>query len=344
MTPATSCPRLFEVEALRNGRLSGNERAHFERHLSQCAACRREAQALESLAAALRRSPAHAPDELHVRRERTRLLAAFDRALVTEPARRKVPLWSALAACAVIAALALVFVQSRNPETASPAPSASSVATAARALVQPSTGAVWTRSVQPGRERMVLTHGTLTIQVTHAANEPGVIVVLPDGELEDTGTTFTVAVENGVTTRVAVQEGSVVLRLRHRAAIALAAGDSWQSSSEPTVPAEATALPPTTTPAPPSSRISPARTRTASEAFREAVSALEAGDNAGAASRFERFLASHPRDARTEDAAYLRVLALKRAGATGAMKAAARDYLQRHPSGFRRREVSSLLE
>ena len=343
MTPATSCPRLFEVEALRNGRLSGNERAHFERHLSQCAACRRESQALESLALALRRSHAETPDELHVRRERTRLLAAFDRALVTEPARRKAPLWSALAACAVIAALAFAFVQTRMPETASPAASAAPSAaseTAARALVQPSAGAIGMRSDQPGRERIVLSHGTLSIQVTHAANEPGVIVVLPDGELEDTGTTFTVAVENGVTTRVAVQEGSVVLRLRHRSAIALNAGDLWQSQP---APAESTSPPVTATPPAPS-RIAPARTRTASEEFRDAVSALGAGDNAGAAARFERFLASHPRDARTEDAAYLRVLALKRAGAAGALKAAARDYLRRYPNGFRRREVSELVE
>ena len=48
----TACPRLFEVEALRDGRLGGGpERASFERHTKVCTACAREAQALEAMAA-----------------------------------------------------------------------------------------------------------------------------------------------------------------------------------------------------------------------------------------------------------------------------------------------------
>src|SRR5688500_17612150 len=76
-----SCPRLFEVEALRDGRLTGVERASFERHLGTCVDCSREADALDNLGRALRERAPSAPDELHVRRERTRLLAAFDGSL-----------------------------------------------------------------------------------------------------------------------------------------------------------------------------------------------------------------------------------------------------------------------
>jgi anti-sigma factor RsiW len=91
MKPA--CPRLFEAEALRDGRLAGAELAGFERHLGVCPHCSREVEALQALGNALR-APALAPaeaDELHVRRERTRLLAAFDAALVPPERARRSP-------------------------------------------------------------------------------------------------------------------------------------------------------------------------------------------------------------------------------------------------------------
>src|SRR5882672_11032162 len=83
------CPRLFEAEAMRDGRLARAELASFERHMSLCPVCSREVRALDALAEALRVSPQHNADadELHVRRERTRLLAAFDGMLV-RPERR----------------------------------------------------------------------------------------------------------------------------------------------------------------------------------------------------------------------------------------------------------------
>jgi hypothetical protein len=58
--------------------------------------------------------------------------------------------------------------------------------------------------------------------------------------------------------------------------------------------------------------------------------------------RSTRFLEQYPRDSRSEDAAYLRVLALRRSGDDSAMKAAAYEYLSRYQAGFRRSEVESL--
>ena len=72
------------------------------------------------------------------------------------------------------------------------------------------------------------------------------------------------------------------------------------------------------------------------------MSALDGGDNRTAAARFAAFLATHPRDARAEDAAYLRVIALQRAGDAASMKEAAIQYLRRYPNGFRRAEVEAL--
>ena len=51
--------------------------------------------------------------------------------------------------------------------------------------------------------------------------------MLPDGELEDIGTTFTVSAEDGRTTRVAVQEGSVVLRIHGQPPVAIGPGETW---------------------------------------------------------------------------------------------------------------------
>jgi hypothetical protein len=48
------------------------------------------------------------------------------------------------------------------------------------------------------------------------------------------------------------------------------------------------------------------------------------------------------RDPRAEDAAYLLVIALQRASDLPGARAAARDYLQRFPDGFRRAAIEPL--
>ena len=70
MTPA-SCPRLFEVEALRDGRLLGAELRSFERHLATCSDCARESELFERLGQALRSNASGSVDELRVRRLQT---------------------------------------------------------------------------------------------------------------------------------------------------------------------------------------------------------------------------------------------------------------------------------
>jgi anti-sigma factor RsiW len=350
---ARSCPRSFEVEALRDGRLAGAEREAFERHLTVCSSCAHESEALQALATALRAGSANA-DDLHVRRERTRLLAAFDRSLI-EPERRDLRPFVGLLAAALLVAVVLVSWRARSTEMP--------VSRASNAVVEAKGTAVWSKRTDKNRETVVLERGALRIQVTHASGEGPILVLLPDGELEDTGTTFTVSAEDGHTTHVAVEEGSVVLRLRGHPPMTIVAGDSWRANANPSVVASASPAP-SAVPVPPTSATNVRRPEPTSRSavpnapptappatatvvadsaadFRAAMALLDAADNERAAAAFANFGASHPHDARAEDASYLRVIALQRAGSI-AMKAAAEDYLRRYPTGFRRAEIEPL--
>ena len=339
MTPS-SCPRLFEVEAMRDGRLAGAELASFSRHLASCSACSREAQALEGLARRLRKSCEDGTDELRVRRERTRLLSAFNQSLVA-PERR----WEArrlLLAPAVVALLALSLYavwRARSPEP----PAA--VAAAPGIVVRADSAAVWSERSELGRKKLVVEHGALWIHVEPAPQTGRLLVVLPDGELEDRGTTFSVSVENGHTARVAVEEGKVILRLRGHEPVTIEAGKSWTSGARPTPPAPASAPAAGSAPvAPASAKRAPAAlpSTDASSEFRAAVAALNGGNSRDAAAKLTTFLQRYPRDARAEDAAYLRIIALQRSGDSAAMKEAALAYLRRYPTGFRRAEAEKL--
>jgi hypothetical protein len=349
MSPAP-CPRLFQVEAARDGRLTGAELANFERHMTCCPACVREAKALDGLADALRapRDDIRGEDVLHARRERTRLLAAFDRALVAPEHGLGARRWLQLSAAAA-AALVAAWIVLRGVRTP-PQPVRSS------AIVHADSAAVWSERRNGNREVIDLARGALWVHVDHSSGQERLLVVLPDGELEDTGTTFTVSAEDGHTTRVGVQEGHVVLRVRGQAAAAIGPGETWMPSAPPAAYASASAVRPADTLAaapsdaverttPPPSLAAPAASAHASNAsvdFRTAMTALDLGDNPQAAAAFASFLEKHSGDPRAEDASYLRVIALQRSGDRAGMRQAALEYLHRYPTGFRHSEVDPL--
>ncbi len=338
---SASCPRLFEAEAMRDGRLAGAELASFERHIASCAACAREVRELEALAEALRAGEEHRPDELHVRRERTRLLSAFNRVLVA-PERPRRPRFLLLLPTAVaLVAIAFVFSRPRAPEHGELAPAT---------VVRADPSAVWSERAEGTGKKLFLERGVLWIKVDRPPGAGPLLVVLPDGELEDSGTTFSVNVENGRTTRVAVEEGAVVLRIHDEPPLTIKRGETWIPKVRATSPTVPSAPPSTELPLPParSARTSSSPVPSAAPGpdpsgdFRAAMNALGSGSHRQAAAAFERFLATHPRDPRAEDAAYLRIIALQRSGDSSAMKEAALAYLRRYPQGFRRAEAEKL--
>src|SRR6478736_3652179 len=122
-----ACPRLFEVEALRDGRLAGAELARFQSHLGLCSVCAAEARALDALALdLLAPSDFGEADELHVRRERTRLMAAFDAGLMPTARPRAGRSWFvpafALGLLSVLGVLAFIFWPARPLPAAAHAP------------------------------------------------------------------------------------------------------------------------------------------------------------------------------------------------------------------------------
>jgi TolA-binding protein len=363
------CPRSFDVEAMRDGRLAGPELASFARHLAACPSCLREARALDGLAEQLRATGGDA-DELHVLRERVRLLAAFDRELLARdlPVRGLRRLRWPGAALALAAACLVIWWRLHPVRPAI-------------AVVSPNGDAVWSQHTEGLRREIVLVRGALSIHVDHGSGRGRLVVRLPDGELEDQGTTFTVTVADGQTTRVAVDEGSVRLAIGGRAPVVVGAGETWTrepprhaADAPRATGAAALASPSAAVPAPPAAvsvaavgarpargptaasrtagpRPSPAR-RAAVVAtpalpdpavdFGAAVAVLDVGAHREAAAAFATFLARYPQDPRAEDAAYLRVIALERCGAQGDMKRAAHEYLRLYPAGFRRAEVERL--
>jgi hypothetical protein len=335
---------------MRDGRLTGRKLVSFGRHMTTCRACAREANALDELAHALQQEErAGAPaDELRVARERTRLLADFDRALLAE-GRLGPRRWLRWSAAAVAVACGLFVAARARP----PSP----VAGGSSAVISPAGGTIWSKQIDGDAETIVLARGALAIHVDHAGSRRGrLVVVLPDGELEDIGTTFTVKVADGHTQQVAVQEGSVLLRVHGSAPVALNAGETWTVGEAP-APSPVAA----TRPAPIALQADAAKTKreprqdkarahaplepdepAQSTEFRAAVRLLERGDDCEAAAGFAKYVASYPNDPRAEDAAYLRVIALQRCGSDDDMKRAAREYLGRYPSAFRRAEVERL--
>lgn len=332
---------------MRDGRLTGPELVAFARHMNTCRACAKEAKTLDGLAEALRVGPSgEVRDELHVARERTRLLAAFDRSLVSSERRRG--RWFLPVAAAAAALCVFLLGRSRPGEP---------IARRSDAVIRADADTVWSQHVGTDVETVVLERGALSIHVDHSPSHLGRFVVeLPDGELEDIGTTFIVSAANGHTVRVAVQEGSVLLRLGGRPPLALSAGQTWTSDAGLGAQVEPSVSPPTD--APRTARLEPRRVERAqtapppaapappipdvSQEFRAAVRSLEAGDACGAATDFATFVTVHPRDSRAEDASYLRIIALQRCGSEEGVKRAARDYLGSYPAGFRRAEVERL--
>jgi hypothetical protein len=203
-------------------------------------------------------------------------------------------------------------------------------------------------------ERIRLAAGVLRVSVPHQHQGHRFLVTLPDGEIEVRGTRFEVEVRDQRTRRLEVRDGLVALRLAGRHEQLLAAGSRWSppaSVGEPEVvarhdgPGSSAAGPvlPASAPAPHALRAAAPRVATETLAsFVAGLDALHRGDLAAAATLFAAFEREHPDDDRAEDAGYLRVVALRRVGTSGAA-AAAESYLRRYARGARRWDAVALI-
>jgi hypothetical protein len=119
-----SCQRLWQVEAARDGRLSGSELSNALRHRSECADCSQATRELDELGRRLKamRVPHVAP--LAHKRTRQALLGAWNAQLLAEPLpRTKLRVVLVAASCAIgSAALALGYPLLRGAARSSESP------------------------------------------------------------------------------------------------------------------------------------------------------------------------------------------------------------------------------
>jgi hypothetical protein len=343
------CSRLWEAEAAEDGRLDPTALASFERHSSTCAPCSLERAAL----AHLRSMTAHIPLSPVSQLERKRLRAAIlkqsnERLVRPEPQHR----WRI--AVLLIAAMAVVaggwgFSQRTRPS--------SDVQAFTRNVVYELTPigvARWSLQREGPETRVVLADGTVSVHVAKLSIGQRFVLALPDGEIEVRGTRFVAHVDRSHTRDVGVSEGSVALRIASSPERILGSGESWTAEPDETMVADPPLDTASTKRAPASASIRsvrpsshPADEEVAHDAsagalFADAMSAFSSGTYRTADALFARFEQKFPNDARSEDAAFLRIVIAKRLGDPASVSRLAGEYLQRHPRGFRRNDVERL--
>jgi len=363
-----ACTRAWQAEALEDGRLSGAERASFERHAASCAECARELRALVRLRQGAEWLPASTPTPLEHRRQRQALLRRASELSQRAPVQPRRPRFAAFVLSGALMAAVCVGFGLGAWRSGSEA----SVALAAPTYrLDASPGASWQTIEEGAALRLRLGSGSFMLEVDKLTAVQRFVLELPDGELEVIGTHFGVRVEPEGTRRVEVTEGRVALRLRDALPISLGAGESWTAEREaaraaappsvpaaepPSTPAPAaaapserplararqTALPETKRALEPPSGEQAAAAGTHNDDFARAMAAFGAGDYGQAERLFQDFERRHAEDARQEDSTFLRAVARARRGDAAGARATARQYLERYPNGLRAPEAERL--
>ena len=343
---AHSCPRSWEVEAARDGRLTGDALASLDRHLADCRACLSERRAMEQLSQRLRNA-APSLDSVALRRLRQSTLDRAD-ARIGGRSRRVTLSRSALGVATAVALVALTVRGSwRRSRVVAKSAAPSEILSPSVVVTMPEGDARWARALIDGREQITLLEGTLAIRVRRRPAEPRMVLVVPDGEVEDLGTVFGATVREGHTVELSVSEGAVVFHRKDGGDMRVDAGGSWSSpvTIATTTAATARMLTPAMSPvtsaaprptaalgiAPPvgpgknGSALTPAAPMTSTTSHSTASSAPATGADA------------------EQDALYLQIVALVREGRADEARLAAKDYLRRFPQGFRRAELEALV-
>jgi TolA-binding protein len=348
------CDRLWEVDALREGRLGDKDAASFQRHTATCAECRQRLakdEHLRELALAL---PIAEPTELELRRLRSRVLSDVATGAMPRPPQRW-PLLAFLTVLVVAGSGGWLLLSRRSPPlvatpalparaTDTPIVSAPSTPQSLAGSVTPIAPARWTQLREDSTERVTLDDGAIRVHVRPQQPGERFLVVLPDGELEVRGTTFDVSVTHGATTQIHVDEGIVELRLTDVRPVRLESGATW-AAPPPTGPVAAAQTPsPAPAPRPSAGRsLAPATPQDGAQAYANAVRLLQDGRAEDAASAFHALVLASPHTQEAEDASYLEAVALARMGRGDAAALAAEHHLASFPGSFHRKEASMLV-
>ena len=307
------CPRLWQVEAARDGRLTGSDLSSALRHRTECADCGQEARALAELGQQIEAVQTQPVDPLRQRRTRQALLGAWNEHLLAEREPRARRRSALIAASCVVGAVALAALYPR----ARPAlTNAEHPRPPFEVVAKP--GTRWHVLEAPNSLRLALDEGVASFTIRRPSGQRA-FVDLPDGQIEDLGTVFEVEVQGQRTRRIAVSAGRVFVRLKAQPEFELNAGQSWSAE--------------------PSQKIA---------AVPQATAEASAGSNAVARAPAMKSRDAQPQPPRTaaratldtaEDDAYLHIVDLLRNGHPLEARAKAKQYLVLFPNGFRRNEV-----
>jgi ferric-dicitrate binding protein FerR (iron transport regulator) len=343
-----TCSRLWQVEAVHDGRLQGKDLESALRHQATCAECSEEAREVSVLARQLSRLPELSRDPLTTRRSRQHLIAALNESVIdpVRPARAwRVALGVSLAAAIATGAWLIVVRSSARVRPTE------AVASIIDVTAQP--GTRWSEQVEREIDRVDLAFGAASFKV-HPHEGRRVVIRLPDGEIEDLGTVFEIRVAGQHTEHVAVSEGRVSVRLHGRLEFSLSAGNAW--NSETATPAPSAALQPAVgsavaadlaripgsdrAPTPTPGASSHARRQPIAEAGARAEEASQKGS--GKDARMSAEPSPDSLSTKAEDDAYLGIVELLRQAKYSQARAQAKSYLLRFPNGFRRVEVLNI--
>ena len=324
MNARFSCPRKWQVEAASDGRLSGKDLAHAARHRAQCRECADEEQALAELKRRCASLPPRPRDPLTVRRTRQRLMATLNQTLLAAtlgPRPNRPGSWAVLGLL-LAAALATAFCFAQVKRATPPLVPAKSVMD-----IHAVPGARWLVHSEPELDRAELSDGTAVFEV-HPHPGRRVLVMLPDGELEDLGTTFEVTVQAGKTEQIRVSRGRVLVRLAGQPEFSLAAGARWQRAAVPVAKARV----PSPELAAQVTLAAPRRARMTREKVPSAPSAPSAVPSAP-------LIEADSDTTGAEDTAYLSIVSALHQQRYAEARSQAKAYLLQFPNGFRRVEV-----
>ena len=324
----------------------------LQKHLRGCERCTQSIQEERDAQSLLRGLSLRSPSAAQHQDARLALFAAAQGALPAPVVRRS---WGKLAV-GLAAAVALTVgagywlsLPATTQHIAAPAES--------RGTIFAGNQAQFHHQTNPGDERVLLTEGSITVDVARLQPGERFRVIVGDAEIEVRGTSFEVTAHNGKLVSVRVIHGEVEIHTKQEPLVRLEPGERWVSAEQiaasetieapaplpelvPVVlPASAPVLAVVETPAPtvktpPIKKEAPQLPAdNTEETYRTAYAAYRAGDFAAASKGFAEVSAASNSDL-AEDASYFYAVSLQRSKSPEA-RAALESFVKRFPAASR---------